>query len=94
MSTNGKLNRDSFYEKFHQEGCKRLTIPLEKIEHLQNTIDVLEFITAELLRISKQRVPQYSRLLHARMLIGDANQNLKCIANGNITKTQHYKGAV
>jgi|TARA_R110000824_G_scaffold195890_1_gene378812 hypothetical protein len=95
MSIRDKLDTDIFYkEKLQKEGCKRLTIPMEEVEHLHTAIEVFQFVSSELEKISRQRVPQYLRLLHARMLIGDANQNLKRIANKDISKTTHYKGAV
>ena len=84
---------DYYYRKLHREGCKRLTLPLESPDHIENTINVLEQIIEQFQRISKQRIPQYLRLLHARMVIAEANGLLKRKANGHITKSHDYKGA-
>jgi hypothetical protein len=94
MITKNKRNGFGTFIDKEVEGCKRLTIPMEEIEHISTTIEVLEIISSELKRIASQRVSQQNKLLHARFLIKDANQHLKGAANKDIHKFTHYKGAV
>ena len=94
MITKNKRNGFGDFNPIKFESCKRLTIPMEEIEHINTTIEVLEIISSELKRIASQRVSQQNKLLHARFLIKDANQHLKGAANKDIHKFTHYKGAV
>ena len=84
-----------FNRKLKKEGSKRWTIPMDQIDHLANTINILELLTTELKKVQKQRIPSYLRLLHARNAIEDANYSTKLLAN-NSDDTAHksYKGAV
>tara|TARA_B100000427_G_C15507518_1_gene594682 strand:+ start:2230 stop:2505 length:276 start_codon:yes stop_codon:yes gene_type:complete len=87
-------DNDQFYYKgFKTEGCKRLTIPLDDPGHLDNSLEVLSFLVQEIERISKQRIPAYMRLFHARMIVSQANADLKARANGHLKDSDHYKGA-
>ena len=84
-----------FYNKLKQEGSKRWTIPMDKIEHLDNCICIISDLQEELQRIQKQRIPGYLRLLHARHAIDSANYSIKLLANdGDDTVHKSYKGAV
>jgi len=93
-----KMKNNSDHEFFMRQhtsvGSKRLTIPLEEKEHITNTIEVLEYCLGQLKQISKQRVPLYLRLLHARMVIADCSYSLKSKANRDTKEGNHYKGAV
>jgi len=91
-----KNNSDQeFFMRQHASmGSKRLTIPLEEKEHITNTIEVLEHCLDQFKRISKQRVPLYLRLLHARMLIAECSYLLKSKANRHTKEENYYKGAV
>jgi len=83
------------HRKLQQEGSKRWTIPMDKMEHLDNCICILCDLEEELKKIQKQRIPSYLKLLHARNAIEDANYSTKLLAN-NSDDTAHksYKGAV
>tara|TARA_B100001059_G_scaffold225734_1_gene253272 strand:- start:689 stop:964 length:276 start_codon:yes stop_codon:yes gene_type:complete len=87
--------RKFFHRKLRDEGCKRWTIPMDKLEHLDDAIDVMANLLEELQKVRKQRIPSYLRLLHARSAIEDANYSTKLLANkGNDTVHKSYKGAV
>ena len=93
-----KMKNNSDHEFFMRQhtsvGSKRLTIPLEEKDHITNTIEVLEYCLEKFKQISKQRVPLYLRLLHARMVIAECNYSLKSKANRDTKEGNHYKGAV
>ena len=95
QSGDKKMTDKYFYKKLKQEGSKRWTIPMDKIEHLDNCLCILCDLQEELQRIQKQRIPGYLRLLHARHAIDSANYSTKLIANdGDDTVHKSYKGAV
>ena len=84
-----------YLRKLEQEGSKRLTIPMDKIEHLENCLCVVCDLKEELEKIKKQRIPAYLRLLHTRYAIDQANYTIKLLANGgDDTVHKSYKGAV
>ena len=90
-----KVTDKYFYNKLKQEGSKRWTIPMDKIEHLDNCLAIISDLQEELQRIQKQRIPGYLRLLHARHAIDSANYSTKLLANeGDDTAHKSYKGAV
>ena len=83
------------HRKLQQEGSKRWTIPMDKMEHLDNCICILCDLEKELKKIQKQRIPSYLKLLHARNAIEDANYSTKLLANdSDDTAHKSYKGAV
>ena len=86
---------DNFFRQMKKEGSKRWTIPMDSVDHLENTIEIAEQVLDELKRITRQKIPVYLRVLHARRVIEDANYLTKLRANAN-DDTQHrsYKGAV
>ncbi len=86
---------DNFFRQMKKEGSKRWTIPMDSVDHLENTIEIAEQVLDELKRITKQKIPVYLRVLHARRVIEDANYLTKLRANDD-DDTQHrsYKGAV
>jgi hypothetical protein len=88
-------NKKDFFRQMKKEGSKRWTIPMDSVDHLENTIEIAEQVLDELKRITRQKIPVYLRVLHARRVIEDANYLTKLRANGN-DDTQHrsYKGAV
>ena len=68
---------------------------MDKMEHLDNCIEIVEALAVELRKIQKQRIPGYLRLLHARHAIDSANHSTKLLANdGDDTVHKSYKGAV
>jgi len=84
-----------YHRKLKQEGSKRWTIPMDKIEHLDNCLEITKDLLEELEKIKKQRIPSYLRLLHARYAIDKANYSTKLLANdGDDTAHKSYKGAV
>ena len=90
-----KQDKQYFHRKLQQEGSKRWTIPMDKMEHLDNCICILCDLQEELIKIQKQRIPSYLRLLHARTAIEDANYSTKLLANdSDDTVHKSYKGAV
>tara|TARA_X000001382_G_scaffold17941_1_gene11065 strand:+ start:550 stop:855 length:306 start_codon:yes stop_codon:yes gene_type:complete len=90
-----KMTEQYFYNKLKTEGSKRWTIPMDNINHLDNTVKVIERLLDALKKVQKQRIPGYLRLLHARNAIEDANYSTKLLANdGDDTAHKSYKGAV
>ena len=90
-------NKDTefYHRKLKQEGSKRWTIPMDKIEHLENCLCIAFDLKEELEKIKKQRIPSYLKLLHARYAIDKANYSTKLLANdGDDTAHKSYKGAV
>tara|TARA_R110002020_G_scaffold408738_1_gene618536 strand:+ start:1044 stop:1349 length:306 start_codon:yes stop_codon:yes gene_type:complete len=89
------MTEQYFYNKLKTEGSKRWTIPMDKMDHLDNTVKVIERLLDALKKVQKQRIPGYLRLLHARNAIEDANYSTKLLANeGDDTAHKSYKGAV
>jgi len=86
---------DNFFRQMKKEGSKRWTIPMDSVDHLDNTIEIAEQVLDELKRITKQKIPVYLRVLHARRVIEDANYLTKLKANDDDdTLHRSYKGAV
>jgi len=97
VTTKDNRMKDSFYyyQNLRNQGSKRLTIPMDKIEHLENCLCVVCELKEELEKIKKQRIPAYLRLLHTRHAIDQANYAIKLLANGgDDTVHKSYKGAV
>ena len=78
----------------NQEGSKRITVPMDKIEHINEAIDIFTEVKVELEKVSRQKIPIYLRLLHARNVISWANFILKAKAGDASTEGSTYKGAV
>ena len=82
------------YNMDNQEGSKRITVPMDKIEHINEAIDIFTEVKVELEKVSRQKIPVYLRLLHARNVISWANFILKSKAGDDSTEGSTYKGAV